>query len=108
MHRKSLASLVALAAISVPLFASAAGLGGPFGGQITVTQPCNNGLLLTVKEPFGVTQLMWNYGELPFLMHVVPHPGQYILGMSGGIAVCTLGPLVYGKGSIILFHGDSL
>ncbi|MFA6404639.1 MAG: hypothetical protein WCW03_01405 [Candidatus Paceibacterota bacterium] len=100
--------LVLIIAISLPVISNAAIM--PFGGAVTMTQPCNNGLLLTVQVPFrGPQQFMWNWGQLPYLMRVVPHPRQYLLGMALSVPVpCTLGTVVKGAGMPILYHGSSL
>jgi hypothetical protein len=81
----------------------------PFGGQVVTVQPCNTGLLLYVKTPLmGVLPYMWLTGNLPYLMNVPPHPGQYLLGMSGAILPCILGIVPIGAGPVILYHGSSL
>ena len=89
------------------MFAQAALL--PLGGQVTTVQPCDTGLLLYVKTFTGVIPVMWLWGELPYMMHVPPHPGQYILGQDSPTPVpCFLGFVPYGAGVPIVFHGDSI
>lgn len=82
----------------------------PFGGLVTAIIPCNSGELVYVLEPFfGVIPVMWNTGELPFLMHVPPHPGQEMLGMLGtAFEPCIIGAIPTGGGLPILYHGESL
>lgn len=111
MNNKFTISFVLIIAVTVlllPDISKAAIM--PFGGRVTLTQPCNNGLLLTVQVPFrGPQQFMWNWGQLPYLMRVVPHPGQLLLGMALSVPVpCTLGTVVKGAGMPILYHGSSL
>ena len=79
MNKKIVSLLASLVVISVPLLSNATGFGGLspyFGGQVVLEEPCDTGLLLTVKEPIGVVQLMWTYGELPYAMFIPPHIGQ--------------------------------
>jgi hypothetical protein len=81
----------------------------PFGGKVTVVYPCNTGLLVYIKSIKGIIPLMWLWGELPFLSHVPPHPGQYILGRAFPTPVpCILGIIPIGVGFPIIYHGSSL
>jgi len=81
----------------------------PFGGQVVTVQPCNTGLLVYLRTPFtGVMPFMWLTGNLPYLMRVPPHPGQYLLGMAGAPIPCILGVVPMGAGPVILFHGSSM
>jgi hypothetical protein len=81
----------------------------PFGGQVVSIQPCDSGLLLYLKGFWGITPYMWTYGDLPYLMHVPPHPGQYMLGAAlPAMVPCVLGILTVGTGFPIIFHGSSL
>jgi hypothetical protein len=96
--------------ISLPYLALAAGL--PFGGYIIFSQPCNHGLLLTVMQPLpfkGPGFFMWQYGNLPYAMYVVPHIGQWLLGEYLPVPLtCMLGNVTYGSGYPIVFHGSSI
>jgi hypothetical protein len=83
----------------------------PFGGMISYEYVCNTGLLLYVLQPTAKIPIpyMWYWGELPFLTHVPPHPGQELLGMSSATAVpCVLGYYVIGYGLPIIYHGSSI
>ncbi|OHA17259.1 MAG: hypothetical protein A3C79_02975 [Candidatus Taylorbacteria bacterium RIFCSPHIGHO2_02_FULL_45_28] len=82
----------------------------PFGGVVTMIQPCNTGLLVYVLTPLtGVVPFMWLTGELPFLSYIPPHPGQWLLGLTAAVPVpCVLGTVPYGAGLPILMHGSSL
>jgi hypothetical protein len=101
--------IIALCIVIVPAVAHAGLFGGAFGGQVIFEIPCDTGLLLTVLEPgAGAQELMWNYGELPYLSFVPPHIGQWLLGMTGLPEVCAVGPLTIGIGNAITFHGSSL
>lgn len=81
----------------------------PFGGTIIVAQQCNNGMLLTIKEPFSVGQYMWFTGNLPYLMHTPPRVDQIVLGLaSAAFTPCAIGKVVVGKGKPILFHGSNI
>jgi hypothetical protein len=52
---------------------------------------------------------MWFFGELPYLSHVPPHPGQYLLGMQESVtAPCFVGPYPTGAGLPIIYHGASI
>ena len=110
MKRYVLFSLLLISFFSViPFFSYATTVSPFFGGQVVMQQPCNNGLLLYVKTLIGIKPLLWTAGELPFLMHVAPHVGQYMIGMSAIATVpCTLGPVVVGAGYPIIYHGESL
>lgn len=100
-------AVIMVATLLFPMFSNAQ---LPFGGMVTLTQPCNNGLLLTVLQPLsGTQQFMWTYGNLPFNWHVIPHVGQEMLGnYLVGTIPCTLGNTTVGQGSLILFHGSSI
>jgi hypothetical protein len=83
----------------------------PFGGIVSVEYVCNTGLLVYVlTAPSGApAPFMWFWGELPFLFHIPPHPGQILLGMAAATPVpCILGYIPIGYGLPIIFHGSSL
>ncbi len=82
----------------------------PFGGRVMSIQPCNNGLLLYVYQPMrGPITLMWNWGNLPYLMHIVPHPQQWLIGMASYVPTpCMLAYVFMGEGFPILYHGSSI
>lgn len=82
----------------------------PFGGLVTYTQVCNTGFLLYVMQPIkGLGTFMWFTGNLPYLMGVVPHSGQYLLGMAGMASIpCYLGKDQVGQGYPIIYHGSSI
>ncbi len=106
MHRTSIACLVALFVISIPYLSLAVG----FGGLITFTQPCDEGLLLYIDEPMvGIIPYMWYVGELPFAFYVPPHIGQFLIGDAFPTpANCTIDGETVGEGFPILYHGDSM
>ena len=85
--------------------------GIPFGGRVTAIQPCTTppGILayvLTAKGPFPV---IWFAPNLPFLSHIPPHPGQYLLGTAASAPItCIFGFVPYGVGFPILYHGSSI
>lgn len=107
--------IVLIVSFSIPFFASAFPLLIPFGGKVTSIQPCDSGILAWVLQPPSPTQpvpvpkpFMWLTGELPFLNHVVPHPGQNLLGEATSIlSPCVVGNIPYGFGFPIDFHGSS-
>ncbi len=81
----------------------------PFGGMVTAMRTCNSGLLLTVVEPFGVNEYMWFWGNLPYLMYIIPHIGQNMLGMAAyGTVPCVIGTVTIGSGMPIIYHGSSI
>ena len=104
-HALSLTVLVLLLILAVPALSHAQ---MPFGGLVVFTLPCNNGFLLTVLQFTGPQFFMWNFGELPYLMFIPPHPGQNVLGMALPAPVpCILGLHPQGFGFPIIFHGES-
>jgi len=111
---KYFAILVITFFLFIPNISFAQGFGGfgfmrPFGGQVMTVQPCNTGLLIYVKTPMtGVMPFMWLTGNLPYLMRIPPHPGQYVLGMAGTVVPCVLGIVPMGAGPVILFHGSGI
>lgn len=92
----------------IPHNSYAAGL--PFGGQVTSIIRCNQGMLVYLK-PAGSSppSVMWiNPSPLyRYNMAAPPHPGQYLLGMLGGAAVCVVGKIPVGGGPTIQFYGSS-
>jgi len=107
MHKKYIATIVALLAISAPAVLNAQ---MPYGGMVTATIPCNSGgMLLYVLQPMrGITLLMWNAGELPFLMYASPHPAQNMIGEYAPATIpCVVGTATVGSGFPIIFHGES-
>jgi hypothetical protein len=101
-------AIIVMLAVLIPLSAFAV-TGIPIGGLVTAIQPCNTGILAYVLTMEGVVPVMWFWGNLPFLSHIPPHPGQYILGDGGtAVAPCVLGVIPYGGGIPILYHGSSL
>lgn len=110
MKRSFIVSLIAISLFSFPFHAHAfLGL-KPFGGRIILTIPCDEGLLLTIQEPLsGVGQYMWYTGNLPYLMYVVPHIGQFVLGMASfAPGICTDSGVSIGSGFPILYHGSGI
>lgn len=105
-----LAPMAAAAAVSVAFMPSMASAQMPFGGTVTATLPCDSGLLLYLLVPLqGVETFMWSAGELPYMMHVVPHIGQELLGMAFPVEEpCVVGMLTVGSGFPIIYHGSSL
>jgi len=104
--------------VFVPFFSQAQ---IPFGGTITNVTYCpdqiNSGVLvwlLIIDEPMlGPQPFIWFIGELPFMMYVVPHVGQNLIGMATPTTInCTLrgSPMIpsFPRGFPILFHGESL
>jgi len=86
-----------------------------FGGLVTGETVCDTGLLIYVKDAistppfFEVVPYMWFTGELPFMNHVIPHPGQELLGAALPATIpCIVGYIPVGYGFPIVFHGDSL
>ncbi len=106
MHRASVAALIVLFFISIPYLSFAIG----FGGIITDIQPCDEGELLYVEDPFGVViPYMWYAGELPFAFYIPPHIGQELLGEYYPTpSVCEIDGETMGEGFPILFHGESI
>jgi hypothetical protein len=102
-------AVVFFVSASLPLPAQAE-TGVPFGGLDTVEHPCDTGILIYLAgAPSGVIPVMWLWGELPFLDHVPPHPGQWLLGELAPVPVpCFVGHVLVGFGAPIEFHGDSL
>lgn len=107
MHIKYIFIISILVLISLPLFSNAQ---MPFGGLVTAMQPCNSGLLVYVLTPLqGIMPFMWFTGELPFMMYVPPHPGQFLLGQSLPATIpCIIGNVPVGAGFPIIFHGESI
>lgn len=107
--RKYILILFLLTFISMPIVAAHAAVPIPFGGLVTMMQPCDEGLLVYVLTPItGVIPFMWLWGELPFLMYIPPHIGQELLGYAATVpAVCTISGVPYGAGLPIIMHGSS-
>jgi hypothetical protein len=92
---------------TLPVISNAQTMLIPFGGKIQSEEMCNDGLLLTLGLPTPY-QLIWHWGELPYLMYIPPHIGQYILGKaSQAIEICMFGNFPVGVGFPIIFHGSS-
>lgn len=110
MKKQTLVIVLAVVFLFTSLTIAYAAVPVPFGGLVTMIQPCNTGLLVYVLTPLtGVIPFMWLTGELPFLMYVPPHPGQWLLGMAVAVPVpCVLGIVPYGAGLPIIMHGSSL
>jgi hypothetical protein len=106
-HRHLLIIVFLLCVIALPVFVQAQ---LNFGGRVVAIIPCNSGLLVYVLTTLkAVIPYMWFTGELPFTMHVPPHPGQQLLGKVGAaVAPCILGTVPLGGGLPILYHGSSL
>lgn len=103
--------LIIFSLFLLPLFVYAA-VSVPFGGIVTIVHPCDTGLIVYVKlmsAPYTVIPFMWFAGDLPFLSHIPPHPGQYLLGMAEPAPIpCLIGPAPTGAGAPIVFHGSSI
>lgn len=99
--------LIVLCLVFVPNFSYAQLK--PFGGMVTAMYLCDTGYLLYVNVPLqGVQPFMWFWGELPYAWWVMPHPGQYLLGMAAPATVpCVLGIYTIGAGFPIVYHGES-
>jgi hypothetical protein len=110
MKIRLLILVIVLSAIIYSLPNSTFAAARPFGGLVKTIQPCNTGLLLYVNVPLqGVQPFMWFTGNLPYLMRIPPHPGQWLLGMAGTAVVpCILGIYYQGAGQPILYHGSSI
>lgn len=106
MKIKYLSAIAALLILTIPIFSNAQ---IPFGGNVVKEDKCDEGELLYILTPLqGVMPFMWYRGELPYLMHVIPHVGQNLLGMAGLVpGQCWKGNSLVGAGLPILFHGDS-
>ena len=110
---RNIAAVVALALISLPVVLKTDGVYAAgnldFGGTVTYTEECNDGMLLTLEEPQGGTEyLMWQYGELPYATYSEPHIGQNMIGEASYVtSECYLGDDYIGYGYPIQFHGES-
>lgn len=106
----SLSCMVATLFFSFPAGAQATGI--YFGGWDVMQVQCNSGYLITFKsaEPaFKPSKIMWNWGELPFLAYVPPHPGQSMIGFLAPVPEpCFLGKVKIGEGLPIEFHGENI
>ena len=108
MKRLFLSLLLIVPIFSLPI-SSFAALPIPVGGKVVLTKPCDEGLLLTVKTPRGITvPYMWFWGNLPYLSRNAPHVGQNILGMTRTAVIpCTVSGVPYSGGLPIIYHGSS-
>jgi hypothetical protein len=102
--------LIALVILAAPtiLHAQFGGALKPFGGRVTSTLYCNDGMLLLIKQPIkGTEWFFWRYGNLPYLMHIVPHTNQWLLGKANSVKTqCYLGDDYLGEGKTIQYHGS--
>jgi hypothetical protein len=82
----------------------------PLGGKVTITKPCDEGLLITLKTSKGVSgPYMWLWGNLPYRSRIIPHIDQNILGMAKTVPIpCTISGYPYSGGVPIIFHGSGL
>lgn len=87
----------------------------PFGGPIISMRPCYypwGGWQITLGPPTPGTYLyQWGLSR-SFLFGPPIHPGQYLLGVSTGVASCASyyddGWRGWRSGGLILFHGSSV
>lgn len=106
--RRYILVLFLLTFMSVPVL-SAQAFALPFGGVVTLTTPCDEGLSLTVMTFYGPKKIMWLWGELPFLMRIPPHVGQQLLGyIATAPVICTISGVPYDGGLPIIMHGSSI
>lgn len=104
-------AMLAFIVIFVPTLHVAAFANMPFGGMVKSIEPCDDGLLLYVRTFKGLLPFKWEYGQLPYMMHIPPHPGQNLLGMGMSsyiMSPCFVGPEYIGQGFQILYHGSSI
>jgi hypothetical protein len=101
-------ALLVLLLLLTPYSSQAQLAGQAFGGSVTNIQVCNDGELVTLREPLeGTIQLMWLYGELPYLMFIPPINGQDMIGMASLVlSQCYLGYSYEGQGWQIEYHGE--
>jgi len=82
----------------------------PFGGSILKTEYCNNGILLTIKDPLkGPIDLMFSYGaSILFSYYQIYTPGPNTVGNYSIPGVCVIGPKVKAVFGEIVIVGTSL
>lgn len=104
-YSRVLASLVTLAALSLPSAAAAF----PFGGQAFIVRPCyNNAIYVGLGPPRG-GPFVWAPGTRTYSFGPPTHSGQWLLGLAGIPYYCivSIQPVIVWSGTYITMMGSS-
>ena len=81
----------------------------PFGGLITFTEVCNEGIRITVGKPIPKLYILTHGSVRLTPSFSIPHVGQFALGLFKPTPMtCTKGTIPTGTGLPIIMAGGSL